>query len=212
MILADQMSTYLAGLVPEPDPVLAEMQEHGRRDGIPIVMPETGELLEVIATAVAARRAVEVGTAIGVSTLHLARAVGEGGLVVSFEVDETRHRAAADYLRRAGVADRVELHLQDASAGMAALEPGFDLAFLDGLKSDYPRHLDLALPLLRQGGVVLVDNVLMGGTVASGRSDGRWADDAIAGMRRFNAALLGRDDLSATVLPVGDGVAVAVKR
>src|ERR1700757_1592237 len=114
MILADQMSTYLASLVPGPDPVLAEMQAHGRRDGIPIVMPETGELLEVIAAAAAARRAVEVGTAIGVSTLHLARAVGEGGLVVSCEIDETRHRAAADYLRRAGVADRVELHLQDA--------------------------------------------------------------------------------------------------
>lgn len=211
-ILADQMSAYLSDLVADADPVLAEMQAHGRRDGIPIVMPETGALLEVVAAAAGARRVVEIGTAIGVSTLHLARAVGEGGLVVSFEVDEARHRAAGDYLRRAGVIDRVELRLQDAGDGLAALTPAFDLAFLDGVKNDYPRHLELALPLLRRGGVVLIDNVLLRGTVATGRSDGRWGDDAIAGMREFNTALLGRDDVRATVLPVGDGVAFAVKR
>jgi len=86
-VLNDAVAGYLQSLVPEPDPLLAEMQAHGARDRIPIVMPDTAVLLGVLARACGARRVIEVGTAIGVSTLILARAVGPGGMVVSFEVD-----------------------------------------------------------------------------------------------------------------------------
>jgi predicted O-methyltransferase YrrM len=86
------------------------------------------------------------------------------------------------------------------------------MVFLDGLKGDYPRHLELALPLLRPGGTVVVDNTLLGGTVAAGHGDAHWTDDAVETMRRFNAALLERDDMVAALLPVGDGLMMAVKR
>jgi len=212
VIVTDAVQAYLRGLVPEPDPVLAEMMAHSRRDRIPIVVPETGVLLSVLVTAAGARRVVEVGTAIGVSTLHMARALPDGGLVVSFEIDRERHEAARAYLERAGVADRTDLRLQDAGEGLASLEGPFDLAFLDGVKDDYPRHLELALPLVRSGGVVAVDNVLLSGMVAEGRGAGHWTDDHVARMRAFNAALVSDRDLAGTVLPVGDGVAVAVRR
>ena len=211
VILTDAVSAYLAGLVPEPDPVLRQMQEHGAREGIPIVVPETGRLLEVLARVAGARRVVEVGTAIGVSTLHLARAVGEGGRVVTFEVDAERQAAAARYLERAGVLGRVDLRLQDAGEGLAALDEPFDLAFLDGRKGDYPRHLELVLPRLRAGGVVAIDNVLMDGTAATGVPNAHWPEGTIATMRALTRALVDRRDLAATVLPVGDGVAVAVR-
>src|SRR5205823_11214944 len=107
---------------PEPDPVLAEMRAHGARDGIPIVDPETAVLLAVLAHACGARRVVEVGTAIGVSTLHLARAVGDGGTVISFDIDAGRQAAARDYLDRAGVGDRADLRLQDAAEGLATVD------------------------------------------------------------------------------------------
>jgi predicted O-methyltransferase YrrM len=207
----DAVAAYLERLVPAPDPLLAEMQAHGERDRVPIVMPDTAILLSVLARACAARRVVEVGTAIGVSTLVLARAVGPGGLVVSFEVDPQRQSAAAGYLRRDGMADRVDLRLQDAGEGLSELDGGFDMAFLDALKSDYPRHLELVLPLLRAGGLVAIDNVLLDGQVATGVSDSHWSPEAIAGMRELNASLVARDDLTAWVLPVGDGVAVAVR-
>ncbi len=92
-----------------------------------------------------ARTVVEVGTAIGVSTLHLARAVGPGGRVISFEIDAERQAAARDYLTRAGVIDRTDLRLQDAAAGLRELDGPVDMAFLDGLKADYPEHLELIL-------------------------------------------------------------------
>jgi caffeoyl-CoA O-methyltransferase len=212
MILAASVERYLAGLVPEPDAVLAEMRAHGARDGIPIVVPEAGALLGVLARAAGARTVVEVGTAIGVSTLHLARAVGPGGRVISFEIDAERQAAARDYLTRAGVIDRTDLRLQDAAAGLRALTEPLDMAFLDGLKGDYPEHLELILARVRPGGVVAVDNVLLTGTVATGQADGYWSEEHIERMRAFNRRLVTDPRLDATVLPVGDGIAVAVVR
>jgi predicted O-methyltransferase YrrM len=211
VILTDAVSAYLETLQAPPDDVLAEMQEHGRREGIPIVVPETGALLHLLARAARARRIVEVGTAIGVSTLYLARALEPGGTVVSFEVDAVRHAAAEDYLARAGVGDRADLRLQDARQGLASLEGSFDFAFIDGVKGQYDDYLGLLLPRLNAGGVLAVDNVLMSGTVAEGRSDGHWTDEQIRQMRAFTQHVLSLPELTCTVLPVGDGVLVAVR-
>ncbi|HEU0193003.1 MAG TPA: O-methyltransferase [Gaiellales bacterium] len=211
-IVTPDVAAYLDGLAGSHEPLLAEMQAHGDRDGIPIVEPVTGVFLEVLARAAGARRVVEVGTAIGVSTLHLARAVGDEGLVVSFEIDPERHADARRYLERAGLEGRTDLRLEDAGSGLAGLRQEFDMAFLDGVKSDYPGHLELALGLLRRRGLLVVDNVLLSGDVATGRSRSHWSEQSIADMRAFNERLLVRDDLDATVLPVGDGVAVAVTR
>ncbi len=186
MIVTDAVSAYLDSLRPEPDPVLAEMEAHAGCDGIPIVVPSTGQLLAVLVLASGARRIVEVGTAIGVSTLYMARALAAGGRIVSFEIDEQRHAAARDYLARAEVLDRVDLHLQDARAGLASLSGEFDLAFVDGVKSQYGDYLDALMPLVRRGGIVAVDNVLMGGTVAENHTDGHWSAEQIATARALN--------------------------
>jgi predicted O-methyltransferase YrrM len=212
VIVSDAVERYLAGLRDEPDPVLAEMEAHAARDRIPIVVPETGALLHVLALARGAELVVEVGTAIGVSTLYLARALSPGGRVVSFEIDEERHAAARDYLDRAGVLDRVDLRLQDARTGLASLEGEFDMAFIDGVKAQYSDYLDALLPLLGARAVLAVDNVLMSGTVAERRSDGHWTDDQIAFARAFNERLLTDERLTGTVTPVGDGVLIAVRR
>jgi caffeoyl-CoA O-methyltransferase len=202
------VTEYLTGLEPEPDPLLAEMRAHGERDHIPIVEHVTGGLLEVLAAATGAKRAVEVGTAIGVSTLHLARG---GAHVTSFEVDPERHEAAKEYLRRDGL--EADLRLQDATEGLAELESGsFDLAFIDGPKVGYATHLDEAVRLVRKGGLVLVDNVLMGGGAATGQPSNQWGQESVDLIRAFNDGLKRRDDLRATILAVGDGVAMAVRQ
>ncbi len=212
MITSAEVERYVEGVLPEPDDLLAEMQAHGARDGIPIVVPVTGALLGVLTAATGARRVVEVGTAIGVSTLHIARALPEGGVIVSFEIDPERHRAAVAYLERGGMAARADLRLQDAAAGLAELEGPFDMAFIDGLKQDYPGHLELVIRLLRPGGLLVVDNTLLSGTVASGRSDGQWSDAHIARMQAFNRDTVSRPELEGIVVPVGDGLLVAVRR
>ncbi len=212
MIVTEAVERYLDGLREPSDPVLAEMEEHGARDGVPIVVPQTGALLSVLALACGARRIVEVGTAIGVSTLYLARALPPEGTIVSFEVDPERHAAARSYLERAGLADRCDLRLQDAREGLAELDGDFDMAFIDGVKTQYSDYFDGLLALLRPGALLAVDNVLMSGTVAEGRGDGHWSEEQIAGMRAFNERLLGHERLIGTIAPVGDGVLVAVAR
>lgn len=185
------------------------MEEHGAREGVPIVVPETGAFLHVLALASGARRVLEVGTAIGVSTLYLARALPEDGLIVSFEIDEERHRAAQGYLARAGLADRVQLRLQDAREGLRELDGEFDFAFLDGVKAQYGDYLAGVLPHLCPGGVLAVDNALRGGRVAEAPANG--SDEQAAALREFNRRLLKHDELTGTITPVGDGVLVAVK-
>jgi predicted O-methyltransferase YrrM len=212
MIVTNAVADYLADLRGQPDPVLAEMEERGAREGIPIVVPETGGLLHVLALCRGARRIVEVGTAIGVSTLYLARALPEDGVVVSFEIDPERQAAAREYLERAGVLDRTDLRLQDAREGLEALEGPFDMAFIDGVKTQYGEYFDALLPLLGPRAVLAVDNVLMSGTVAEGRGDGHWSDEQIARARDFNRRLLDHRELVGTLTPVGDGVLVAVRR
>ena len=212
MIRTQDIDRYLAELHDGGDALVQEMQAHGRRESIPIVDRETGVHLHVLARATGARRIIEIGTAIGFSTLFLARALPPDGQLVTFEVDPERQDAARTYLERAGVADRVDLRLQPALEGLAELEGPFDLAFLDALKHEYGAYLDAVLPLLRSGGLVVVDNVLMRGAVATGRPEAGWTEERVQTARRFNDALLHHPELTATVTPVGDGVALAVRR
>lgn len=212
MIVTPAVREYLDATRPPADPLLAEMQAHGARERIPILDAQSGALLHVLARAIGARRIVEVGTAIGVSTLHLARALPPDGELVSFEIDAERRDAAQRYLGRDGLEARIDLRLQDARAGLAELEGPFDVAFLDGVKAEYKDYLRLVVPLLRPGGLVAVDNVLMSGTVAENRSDGHWSEQQIVTARAFNERLLAHPDLVATITPVGDGIALAAKR
>jgi predicted O-methyltransferase YrrM len=212
MIVTKAVTGYLEELRQQPDPVLADMEEQGGRERIPIVQPETGALLHVLALAAGARRILEVGTAIGVSTLYLARALPGDGQVVTFEIDAERQEAARKYLKRAGMLDRVDLRLQDAREGLSELQAGFDMAFVDGVKAQYGEYFDGVIPLLRAGGLLAVDNVLMSGTVAENNSDGHWSEEQIAAAREFNRRLLSDPQLAGTLTPVGDGVLVAVKR
>jgi caffeoyl-CoA O-methyltransferase len=211
MIVTEAVRDYLGASRRDPDPLLAEMEAHGAREQIPIVVPQTGQLLQVLALAHGARRVVEVGTAIGVSTLYLARALPPDGTVVTFEIDPERQAAAHEYLRRAGLDERVDLRLEDARSGLAALEGPFDLAFVDGSKTEYSDYLELLLPLLGERSVLVVDNVLMGGTVAEARSDDSWSEQQIAAARTLNRRLVEDERLTATVTPVGDGVLIAVR-
>jgi predicted O-methyltransferase YrrM len=207
VILTPSVNDYIDQVRSTPDRVLAEMETQARRDSIPVVVPATGQLLEVLAMVKGARRALEIGTAIGVSTLYIARGLAEGGRVVSYEVDEARHAAARDYMERAGLVERVDLRLQDARQGLREFEGTFDFAFLDGVKAQYGDYFEAVLPLLDSGAVLVVDNVLMGGRVAEG--DG---SERVSVARAFNERLLTHPALTGTLTPVGDGVLVAVAR
>jgi predicted O-methyltransferase YrrM len=209
-ILEEVVETYLHGLRPDRSPVMLEMEEHAERDGIPIVHWETGRLLGVLCR-VLDPVVLEVGTAIGYSTLHMASEL-ERGRVVTLERDPERAAQARDYLERSGAADRVEIVEGDALETLAALDGPFDLLFVDASKGEYSRYIELAEPKLSERAVMVVDNLLMSGEVALPEgAETNWNEDSLASARRLNSDLLRSEDWLACVLPVGDGIGVAAR-
>jgi predicted O-methyltransferase YrrM len=210
-ILEGVVEQYLRGLRPERSPLMREMEEHAERDSIPIVHWETGRLLAVLCR-VLDPVVLEVGTAIGYSTLHMAEQL-ERGRVVTLERDPERAEQARSYLERGGVADRVQIVEGDALETLPGLEGPVDLLFVDASKGEYARYIELAEPKLAERALMVVDNLLMSGEAAlPDDAETWWNPDSLASARRLNAGLLGSDDWLACVLPVGDGIGVAARR
>ncbi len=167
---------------------MTEMEALAERDSIPIVSWETGRLLSALAAA-ADGRVLEVGTAIGYSTLHMAEAL-DAGSIVTLERDPDRIAQARDFLDRGGVGDRVEIVEGDARETIGSLTGSFDFLFLDATKGEYRDYLELAEPLLAPRALLAVDNVLMSGKVADPAAEGHWSEEALEGQRAFNEALV----------------------
>ena len=198
---------YLEAAHPPLDPVLAEMLRTGRSEGVPIVQPAVGRLLRVLVTAMAPKRVIEVGTAIGFSTLWMATALPPGGRIDTIDPDRARTDRARRYWLRAGVTDRIRVINEPARRVLPRLEPGIEFAFIDALKTEYGAYLDALLPKMAPGGMIAVDNLTWSGRIAAGEHD----SDTDA-LRDFNQRFLHHEQLEATVLPVGDGVGLGVVR
>jgi predicted O-methyltransferase YrrM len=210
-ILAEHVERYLRDLRPERSEVMAEMEVLAEREGVPIVHWETGRLLAVICRALDPV-VLEVGTAIGYSTLHMAEQL-ERGRVVTLERDPTRAGQARDYLERAGVADRVELVEGDARDTIEQVEGPFDLLFVDGTKGEYRDYIELAEPKLSERALLVIDNLLMSGEVAAPEgSETQWSAENLTAARALNAELVSSERWLACVLAVGDGIGVAARR
>jgi predicted O-methyltransferase YrrM len=211
-IFAPHVERYLHELRPERSPVMREMEELAEREGIPIVHWETGRFLAVCVRALDPRQVLEVGTAIGYSTLHMAEALGSGR-IVTIERDVTRAEQARDFFARAGVADKIELVEADAMQAIAELPGPFDVIFLDASKDEYAEYLRLAEPKATERALLVVDNLLMSGDVAlEDDSEATWRPQSLAAARAFNAELVSSERWLGAVLPIGDGVGFAARR
>ena len=206
-ILHRAQAVYLDRLLPPRDPLLAEMEAWSAAHDVPSSDPEVGKLLAILARSRGAKRILEVGTAIGYGTLCLARGAPEAR-VLTIDPDPERRELARGFLDRAGVLERIELIDGEALQVLPRLDGPFDLVYLDALKEEYRRYLDLALPKMALGGLVVVDNALWKGRVAEPPAEEDRAADAI---RAFNGYLMIHPQLEAVLLPLGDGVGLAVK-
>jgi len=211
-IVPDPVERYLAGLNRVIDPVLQEIARTGKEQDLPLIDAEVGALLRVLATAVGAKRILEVGTAIGYSGIWLAGALPPGGMLLTLEMDEDRARKARDNFSGAGLADRATVIIGDAQRMLAKVSGPFDLVFQDGDKKLYTPLLDRLVGLLRPGGLLITDNVLWDGDVVPGfKKPTRDAADTRA-ISEYNERLNAHPQLMTTTVPLRDGVAIAVKR
>jgi predicted O-methyltransferase YrrM len=210
-ILSEHVHDYLERIRPERSPVMAEMEELAERERVPIVHWETGRMLAALCRAMDPA-VLEVGTAIGYSTLHMAEQL-QRGRVVTLERDPERVQQASGYLERAGVADRVEILEGDARETIARAEGPFGLLFVDATKAEYRDYIELAEPKLTERALLVVDNLLMSGEVAlAENAETFWSDESLVAARALNADLLTSDRWLGCVLPVGDGVGLASRR
>ena len=212
-IRTPHVQDHLEGLRPARDEVLADMEELAARDGVPIVEWETGRLLATLVAALAPRRVIEVGTAIGYSTLHMARELPSGGRIVTLERDPARIAQARGFWERAGVADRIELVEGDALQSLERLEGPFDLVFLDASKTEVEPYLELLQGELADNCLLVVDNLLMSGFAAL--PDGQathWSAESLNAARAATRRLMASDEWLFSLLPVGDGVGLGARR
>jgi predicted O-methyltransferase YrrM len=210
-ILDERVESYIHSLRPERSPVMAEMEAVAERDGVPIVPWETGRFLAALCRAVDPM-VLEVGTAIGYSTLHMAEQLVDGR-VITLEMDGDRARQARAFWERAGVADRIELIEGDARSTIEDVPGPIDLLFVDAAKEEYGGYIEAAEPKLSDRAVLVVDNMLMSGEVAlPPDAETWWRGEALSSARALNASLVGDDRWLACVLPVGDGIAFGVRR
>jgi predicted O-methyltransferase YrrM len=212
VILSEHVGRYLHELRPERSPLLREMEELAERDQVPIVHWETGRMLAALCRALDPV-VLEVGTAIGYSTVHMAEAL-ERGRVVTLERDPERIEQARGFFERGGVADRVEIVEGDARESIERLEGPFDLLFVDGTKAEYRDYIELAEPKLSERALLVVDNLLMSGEVAlpEDAAETFWSRENLASARGLNAELVASDRWLGCVLPVGDGIGLAARR
>jgi len=192
----DDVERYLEGAHADPHPLLLELEQHGRKDGIPIVSRETGRLLSTLVHAMQANRILEIGTAYGYSTLWMALAQPPVGTIWTIDPDVSRTDVALDYFRRAGEDDNITIMNSPALEILPNLPlRNLDIVYIDAVKSEYRDYLDLAIPMLKRSGLVIVDDML----------------GDLDAMRDFNEYFLNHPDLDATILPLGNGTGIGAR-
>lgn len=204
---------YIAALFAPQDAALSETLAEMERESIPgiNVSAVEGKLLQVLALAVGAKRILEIGTLDGFSGIHLARALPEGGRLITLEIDPHHAEVARRNFERAGVETKAEIRVGPAAETLRQMseagEPPFDLIFIDADKGGYVEYLSFSLPLLREGGLLLGDNTLPDAVLTQEES----------GTKRYNAAVAQCPELTSIIIPIlrqrgMDGLTVSFKR
>ena len=216
MITDPKVDNYLYAMLPERDAVLAEIEQQAKERDIPIVGPAVGRLFYQYARLISAKTVFEMGSAVGYSTIWWAMAVGENGKVHYTDGSRKNADEARGYFERAGMANRIQIHVGDALEVLSERKEQFDIVFCDIDKQDYPRAGRMAPDRVRRGGLFITDNTLWRGDVAyaagnPGFNPDSEPDEKVRAIVEFNELLYHSPDWYPTIIPLRDGVTVATR-
>ncbi|MDJ0740812.1 MAG: class I SAM-dependent methyltransferase [Gammaproteobacteria bacterium] len=213
--LDDRLYDYLLANSLRETPLMRELREVTARDDMAHmqIAPEQGQLMALLVELIGARRIIEIGTFTGYSALCMAQAMPDDGRVVCCDVSEEWTSIARRFWERAGIAARIDLRIAPALDTLDALladgrSGEFDMAFVDADKTHYADYYERCLELLRPGGLMLFDNTLWSGRVA----DADAHDDDTIALRRLNELLHVDERVSLSLVPIGDGLTLALRR
>jgi len=213
--LDENLYDYLLTVSSREAPALKQLRDETDKlaeSGMQI-SPDQGQFMALLLKLLGATRVLEIGTFTGYSALVMAMALPDDGIVVCCDKSEEWTSMARRYWKEAGVENKIDLRLGDALDTLGALidagnENSFDFAFIDADKVNYPNYFERCLALLRQGGLIAIDNVLWGGSVINPEKQD---DDTIA-IRTFNMQLKDDSRVDISLVPIGDGLTLARKR
>ena len=213
MIVDERFSTYVASLEAPEEPLLERIEAEALAARVPIIRKETQSFLKTLLVLHKPRKVLEIGTAVGFSALLMSAYLPEGGHITTIENYEKRIPIARENFRQAGKEGEISLIQGDALAVMKELTEAYDFIFMDAAKGQYIYYLPEAVRLLAPGGVLISDNVLQGGDVLESRFAVERRDRTIhSRMREYLYELKHHDQLQTSILPLGDGVALSVRK
>ena len=211
-IVYPYITSYIRGEIPERQGVLKELEEYAKINSVPIVQPETAKFLETLMCIKRPLRILEVGCAIGYSAILMAQYLAEGGSITTLEWDAETCEIARANIEKAGLSHKITVVHGDAKDIVPTLTGEYDVIFLDGPKAHYIYMLNDCIRLLKKGGMLISDNILYKGMIADDEHVIRRKITIVKRLRRFISAQMQRDELETVILPLGDGVTVAVKK
>jgi len=208
-IVQDYIEDYIRGLIPEGNPLLEAFRIRAVADEIPIIHPEVQNYIEILIKSRNIKSILEIGTAVGYSASVFATAMGSMGQVDTIERSLKMVSEAGDNIGELGISSQINLILGDALEKVETITKTYDMIFLDGAKGHYIHLLDACLRCLKPGGVLVSDNVLFKGMIASDALVIRRKITIVKRMRKYLEAISDHPQLLTTVLPLGDGLAVS---
>ncbi|NLT96205.1 MAG: O-methyltransferase [Clostridia bacterium] len=211
-LLDSNLQLFIKSLLPERDNLLLTMEDYARDYHISIIEPEIGQLLKFLVCVTNPKNILEIGTAIGYSTLWMARALAEDARITTIELVPQRLQVAESNFEKAGVIDKIIRINGDAREIIYELDEVYDFIFLDAAKGQYSEFLDLTSKLLKPGGLLVADNVLLNGWVIDLKYPERRKKTMVYKMRGFLEELKENQGFVSSIIPLGDGVALIWKK
>ena len=202
---------YLQNTLPDTKGYLREMELYAQENNVPIIQKEVRCFLGMLLKYKAPTNIVELGTAIGYSSLFFSDYLNEGGKIITFEREKEYYDIAMSNISKAGKSDSIEVVFGDAYENVKKINGKFDIIFMDANKSMYRYYFDILFPMLNVGGLIICDNILYKGMISNEKLAPRKQNTIIENIKDFLIFISNHDKLETSIIPIGDGVSVSVK-
>jgi len=210
-IVANYVSEYIRSLEQSKEPILIEMEEYASINKVPIIEVEVARFLEFLVMLKKPKRILEIGTAIGYSSIIMNRAYPDS-IITTIEIDEKNFLKAKEFIKRAGCEKNIDLICADANDALDFITDEYDMIFMDAAKGQYISFFEKSIERLNHGGILVSDNILFRGLVAKEKNNIRRKNTIVKRLKEFLKIITNSDKFSTTIIPIDDGMAICYKK